>query len=80
MCWVAFDRGIRLATKHARPAPLDRWVRERDKVYRQIMERGWSREREAFIQHYDDTVLDSSLLRMSNVGFVAPHDPMWLST
>jgi GH15 family glucan-1,4-alpha-glucosidase len=32
------------------------------------------------VQHYGSPVLDSSLLRMSSVGFVAPHDPMWAST
>jgi pentatricopeptide repeat protein len=44
------------------------------------MERGWDAGRGAFVQHYDDKVLDSSLLRMPIVGFVAPQDPMWLST
>lgn len=80
MCWVAFDRGIRLATIHGRPAPVDRWVRERDAVYEQIMAHGWNPERQAFVQHYGDTVLDSSLLKMAQVGFIAPRDPMWLST
>ena len=80
MSWVALDRGVRLATAHGRPAPLDRWVAQRDAIYRQIMERGWSSERQAFVQQYDDRVLDSSLLRMSSVGFVSPHDPMWAST
>ena len=32
------------------------------------------------MQHYDDRVLDSSLLRMPRVGFVSPYDPMWPST
>ena len=80
MCWVALDRGIRLAAEHGRPAPLEHWTRQRDAIYRQIMERGWNAERQAFVQQYDDRVLDSSLLRMSSVGFVAPHDPMWTST
>ena len=80
MCWVALDRAIRLATGHSRPAPLQRWVHERDRIYDQIMQRGWSGERAAFIQHYGSEVLDASLLRMSTVGFVAPKDPMWLST
>ena len=80
MCWVALDRGIRLATAHGRPAPLERWHRERDAIYQQIMDRGWSPTRQAFRQHYDTDVLDSSLLRMSTVGFIAPNDPMWLST
>jgi len=80
MCWVALDRGIRLATAHGRPAPLERWHRERDAIYNQIMDRGWSPTRQAFRQHYNTEVLDSSLLRMSKVGFITPTDPMWTST
>ena len=80
MCWVALDRGVRLATGHGRPAPLERWQRERDAIYRQIMDRGWSPSRQAFRQHYRTDVLDSSLLRMPTVGFITPTDPMWLST
>ena len=80
MNWVALDRGIRLAERHGRPAPLDRWRQQRDAIYDQIMERGWSPTRKAFVQHYTTEVLDSSLLRMSTVGFVTPTDPMWLST
>ncbi len=80
MSWVALDRGVRLATAHGRPAPLDRWVAQRNAIYEQIMSRGWNSERQAFVQQYEDRVLDSSLLRMSSVGFVTPHDPMWAST
>jgi len=80
MCWVALDRGIRLATERGRPAPLARWIRERDALYDQIMHLGWSPARQAFRQHYGTDVLDSSLLRMSNSGFIVPTDPMWLST
>jgi GH15 family glucan-1,4-alpha-glucosidase len=80
MSWVAFDRAIRLATSHGRPAPLERWTGQRDAIYEQVMTKGWNKERGAFVQHYDDTVLDSSLLRMSSVGFITPQDPMWLST
>ena len=80
MSWVAFDRGIRLSAALGRPAPVDRWRRERDAIYDQIMKRGWSVRRQAFVQHYQTDVLDSALLRMSTVGFVTPSDPMWLST
>jgi GH15 family glucan-1,4-alpha-glucosidase len=80
MSWVALDRGIRMATSHGRPAPLDSWRRERDAIYNQIMQRGWSPARNAFVQHYKTDVLDSSLLRMSTVGFITPTDPMWVST
>ncbi|MFF5448674.1 glycoside hydrolase family 15 protein [Streptomyces sp. NPDC012888] len=80
MCWVALDRAIRQATALGRPADLARWTAARDAVYRQVMERGWSHDRRAFVQHYGSTVLDASLLLMPLVGFVTPEDPRWLAT
>jgi GH15 family glucan-1,4-alpha-glucosidase len=80
MCWVAFDRGLRLAAAYGRPADVAGWTRARDAIYEQILTRGWNEERGAFVQHYGSTVLDSSLLRMAMVGFVAARDPLWTST
>ncbi|GAA0284756.1 glycoside hydrolase family 15 protein [Streptomyces polychromogenes] len=80
MCWTAFDRGIRLAAELARPADVAGWTAARDAVFRQIMERGYSDRREAFVQHFDGDVLDASLLLMPTVGFVSPRDRRWLST
>ncbi|MET9962268.1 glycoside hydrolase family 15 protein [Streptomyces sp. NPDC006326] len=80
MCWVAVDRGIRQATANARPGDLTRWTATRDAILHQVMTRGWSEERRAFVQHYGSTVLDASLLLMPLVGFVPPKDPRWLST
>lgn len=80
MCWVAFDRGIRQAVATARPADLPRWTAARDAIMEQIMIRGWSPERQAFVQQYGSDVLDASLLLMPLVGFIAPRDPRWLST
>jgi GH15 family glucan-1,4-alpha-glucosidase len=79
-CWVAFDRAIRLADRHGRPADTARWRAERDRIYKQIMTRGWNPDRGAFTQHYGSDVLDASLLLMPLLGFVTPSDPMWLST
>ncbi|MER7948775.1 glycoside hydrolase family 15 protein [Streptomyces sp. NPDC096079] len=80
MCWVAFDRAVRMATELSRPADLPRWIAARDAVLHQVMERGWSAERQAFVQHYGSEVLDASLLLMPISGFIAPRDPRWLST
>jgi GH15 family glucan-1,4-alpha-glucosidase len=80
MSWVAFDRGIRLSDHRGRPAPVDRWRKERDAIYDQIMANGWNENRQAFVQHPKTQVLDSSLLRMTSVGFISPTDPMWAST
>ncbi|MCX5365335.1 glycoside hydrolase family 15 protein [Streptomyces sp. NBC_00124] len=80
MCWKAFECGIRLAHDHARPADLAGWTEARDAILHQVMDRGWSTERKAFVQHYDTDVLDASLLLMPATGFVTPRDPRWLST
>ena len=79
-CWVALDRAIRLAEHIGRPANIAKWVIERDRLYNQIMDRGWNDKAEAFTQYYGTDVLDSSLLLMPIEGFVAPLDPQWLST
>src|SRR6266536_991658 len=78
--WTAFDRAVRLAADRGRPGELARWTTERDRIYRQVMDKGWNEKRGAFVQHYDTEVLDASLLRMVQVGIVVPSDPMWLST
>ena len=79
-CWVALDRAIRLADRTGRPANVARWSAERDRIYNQIMDRGWNEKTGAFTQHYDTTVLDSSLLLMPVEGFIDANDPMWAST
>jgi GH15 family glucan-1,4-alpha-glucosidase len=79
-CWVALDRAIRIAERRGRPADIARWRSERDRVYQQVMERGWNGKERAFTQHYDTQVLDSSLLLMPLMGFVSPFDPMWIET
>ena len=78
--WAALDRATRMAAHRARPANVARWTAVRDAVYNQIMERGWNPKVGAFTQHYSTEVLDSSLLMMPLQGFIAPHDPMWVST
>ena len=80
MCWVAIERAIRIARQRGLPADEPRWLQARDDIYRQIMARGWSEKRGAFIQHYDDDVLDASVLMMPLSKFLSPTDPKWLST
>ncbi len=80
MCWVALDRGLRLADKRSFPADRDRWLEVRDRIYEEIMTRGWSANRQAFVQHYDSDSLDASNLMMPLVLFLAPNDPRMLRT
>ncbi len=80
MCWVAFDRAIRIARDRGFPAPIPVWRTARDEIYEQIMDRGYNQKIGAFVQHYDTDVLDASVLKMPLVGFISPRDPRWLST
>lgn len=80
MCWVAIERAMRLANHRGLPADIPRWRQARDTIYRQIMKRGWSDKRHAFVQHEDDDVLDAAVLMMPLAKFVSPTDPKWLST
>jgi len=80
MCWVALDRGIRLADKRGFPGNRTHWMTERDRIYRQVMERGWNPQVGAFVQHYESESLDAANLIMPLVFFVSPTDPRMLST
>jgi GH15 family glucan-1,4-alpha-glucosidase len=80
MSWVALDRAIRMAGERGRPGDVQRWIGTRDAIAQQVMEKCWNPERGAFTQHPGTRVLDASNLMMPLVGFVAPKDPLWLST
>jgi GH15 family glucan-1,4-alpha-glucosidase len=80
MCWVALDRGLRLADKRSFPADRARWLRVRDEIYEEVMHKGWDPKRRAFVQAYGSPALDASNLLMPLVFFTAPNDPRMLAT
>jgi GH15 family glucan-1,4-alpha-glucosidase len=80
MCWVAIDRGIRLAVKRSLPAPLDRWQKVRNEIYQEIFQNFWNDERKAFVQHKRAASLDAASLLMPLVKFIGPIDPRWFAT
>jgi GH15 family glucan-1,4-alpha-glucosidase len=80
MTWVALDRALRLANQRAFPADRERWASARDQIYEQIMKRGWSEQRQAFVQYFGSDTLDAAILMMPLVFFVAPTEPRMLKT
>ncbi|HEY9603705.1 MAG TPA: glycoside hydrolase family 15 protein [Allocoleopsis sp.] len=80
MCWVALDRGVRLADKRSFPADRERWLQTRDRIYEQLMEKGWNSSRQSFVQYYGSDSLDAGSLMMPLVFFLSPADPRMLST
>ena len=81
MSWVALDRAIRIAAKRSFPSETESlWRPARDALFEEVMERGWCKERQAFVQYYGSTDLDASSLVMPLVFFLSPLDPKFLST
>ena len=80
MCWVAFERAMRMQSQRGLPGNTTRWRAVRDEIYEEIMAKGWSEERQSFVQYYGGTVLDASNLLMPLVKFIGPRDPRMLAT
>jgi len=80
MCWVAFDRAIRLGAKRSLAGPFG-WMEEvRDAIAEDIHKNFWSEELQAFTQYKGSTTVDAAVLLMPLVRFISPVDPKWLST
>jgi GH15 family glucan-1,4-alpha-glucosidase len=80
MVWVAFDRAVAAVEKHGYDAPVEKWRELRDRVHDEVMDKGFSKERNTFTQHYDTTEVDASLLVIPSVGFLPGDDPRVLGT
>ena len=83
MSWVALERAVRISRQRGLPSGNGgegRWISERDKIYEEVMEKGWNAQKGSFVQHYGSDALDASLLLMPLVKFVGPTDPRWIST
>jgi GH15 family glucan-1,4-alpha-glucosidase len=80
MCWVALDRGLRLADKRSLPGDLDTWMRNRDAIYEEVQESGWSEARQTFTQFFGGDSLDAANLILPLVFFISPTDPRMLKT
>ena len=80
MCWVALDRGARIAAKLGKEEFAARWREEAEAIRRDVMEHGWKSEIQSFSQAYGNLALDSSLLLMEPYGFIAANDPHYRKT
>jgi GH15 family glucan-1,4-alpha-glucosidase len=79
-CWVALDRGIRMAEARSLPLEIMELRKERDRIFESIMNNGWNPKLNSFVQAYGSDALDASILMMPVVMFLAPTDPRMLST
>ena len=73
MCWVALDRGARLAELREELDLAARWQQIADEIKADICKNG-TRDDGVFTQHYDTDALDASVLLMPLVRFLPADD------
>jgi alpha,alpha-trehalase len=73
MCWVAADRGARLAELRGDRELSTQWRQAADVIHADICANGVD-ERGVFCQHYETTALDASLLLIPLLGFLPAQD------
>jgi GH15 family glucan-1,4-alpha-glucosidase len=74
MCWVAADRGARLARIRDDLALAERWQLSADEIHADICAHAIDK-RGVFAQHYETDALDASVLLMALFGFLPFDDP-----
>jgi GH15 family glucan-1,4-alpha-glucosidase len=74
MCWVAVDRGAKLAAMTGQDARAAQWQSAAEEIRADILEHAVD-ERGVLTQHYDTKALDASLLLAPLVGFLPADDP-----
>ena len=74
MCWVALDRGARLARLHGQPEYARKWQAIADEIHADLCLNGVD-HRGVFVQRYGATNLDASLLLIPLVRFLPADDP-----
>lgn len=73
MCWVALDRGAKLARLRGDNTLASRWTAIAEDIKEDICKNGVD-ERGVFTQHYDTDALDASLLLLPLVEFLPSDD------
>jgi GH15 family glucan-1,4-alpha-glucosidase len=79
LCWVAADRGSRLAELRGDKVNAARWQEAAEEMHADICANGVD-ERGVFCQHYETTALDASLLLLPLLRFLPPEDPRVVAT
>ena len=80
MCWVALDRGLRLAHDSGRRVPTRRWSRVRDAIRSAVEREGYEARRGVFVRSFGSRQMDAALLLLPIVGFVGFDDPRMVRT
>jgi GH15 family glucan-1,4-alpha-glucosidase len=74
MCWIALDRGAKLAAIHGEKSYVMQWTEIAEEIKADILEFGVN-DRGVFTQRYGSDALDASLLLVPLLRFLPAEDP-----
>lgn len=75
MCWVGLDRGIKIASKKEPESSFTEWKNTRDEIKETILNRGFNKKLNSFVQHFGSTAIDSTSVLIPQTGFLPYEDP-----
>jgi GH15 family glucan-1,4-alpha-glucosidase len=74
MCWVALDRGVRIAQLHGSDSRLTRWQSARDEIRQAILTKGFDNQLNTFVQSFGSKDLDAANLLIPQMEFLPATD------
>jgi GH15 family glucan-1,4-alpha-glucosidase len=80
LCWVAVDRGVKIAKLIKREEYIKQWIRLKDTIHDDIIKNAWDKEKQAFTQTYGNKDMDASTLLMESYGLIEATDERYIST
>ncbi len=80
MSWVAFDRAVKAVENFDLDGDISRWRELRREIRDDVFAKGFSKQRNTFVQYYGGDKLDAALLLLPLVGFISATDPRMLGT
>ena len=80
LCWVAFDRAVKIARLLRKPSLASQWACTRDSIKEEVLKKGWNEKVKAFTQSYKSDDMDAANLLMATYGFIDYRDPKYVMT
>lgn len=80
LCWVAVDRALKVAELINMEKYVKEWHDLANDIKKDIEEKAWNEEMQAYTQYYGSKDMDASVLLMESYGFIDAEDPRYVST
>ncbi len=75
MCWVALDRGLKIAKTKGYNSVFSKWENTREEIKAAILEKGFNKEMNSFVQSFNSNAIDATSVLIPQTGFLPYDDP-----